>query len=174
MERSNDTTCAINGIYTILDIPVWVWIICVHLIFIGLRATKKRTISRSKLLIVPSIFLIVLFRQLMITAAWRLILVSLLSLILGFMMNWASTKKTSITIEGKYIIVPGTWQVFVLVMVNFLVKYVLSYMHVENPALAFLYSVLKMVVSGLSVGCLLGRNLCYYYMSFRGDGSTNM
>ena len=153
--------------------PVWVWAIFFHLIFIGLRATKESTLSRSKLLIAPAIFLTFFVRRLGKVVAWQLMVVGLLSLIVGGIINWILTKKVPIKVEDKLITLPGTWQTFILVMMNFSIKYIFGYMHVVNPALATQYRLLEMVASGLGVGLLLGRAFCYYYRSFRVDSRKN-
>lgn len=141
--------------------PAWVYAIFVYLMFIGLKATQRRTMYLPALFIIPVILLSL--RLYNVESADITSYFSFLALggLIGMVLAW----NTKLEMHKKTfsITLPGTWQTLFLLLAVFTVKYFFGYQQAIseefNPSLHYW----SLISSATITGIFWGKSLFYAY-----------
>lgn len=144
----------------IQETPWWVYLLFLFLVFIGLRATRARTVSSRQLFLLPIILMI-------LNLAWlseRLqdhyahLIFWAIGLTVGAVFGWLMVRKWTIKVlHYDAISLPPSWSALILILLFFIVRYffVFNYeMHPEAESHLFLADAL---ISGVMTGIFVGR-----------------
>ncbi|MDR1235572.1 MAG: hypothetical protein LBJ96_01050 [Holosporaceae bacterium] len=107
--------------------PMWVFFIFAYLVFIGIRATKDRTVHIGKIFLMPGIFFAQFLIKLIIT--WRLDICAIFftALIVSLFISHFFVKHEQLKVRGKYVFVGGSCETLIVVMIIFfliLIEYI--------------------------------------------------
>ena len=147
----------------IQNTPTYVWFIFGYLLFIGVRATKTRTVHLPKLFIVPGILIARTISSLVMKQDLYGIGLYALAAIIGiFLGNFTLRSCTIQAHKGtKSIAVPGSYGTLVFIFVIFSIRYFFGFMHATHPEQALAYTNIETIVYGLLCGTFIGRLSCY-------------
>jgi len=119
----------INIIY---NTPLWVWFLLAFLIRVGISTLKQRKISTTRLILIPSLFLVwgIYSFTIKIPINLSTILLFIGFFIFGFILlflikNFEKNKATYDS-HTKILTLPGERKTLILILVAFITKYVLS------------------------------------------------
>ncbi|MDI4632207.1 hypothetical protein J7U46_04030 [Pelomonas sp. V22] len=145
------------------NVPVWVWALLAFIIAMGLRLSREQRMSRSRLLLVPAIWLA--YGAWGVEATFGLNAAPLLAWAAGLAVSvklvrssgWASLVRK----EAGLYVVPGSWIPMGLMLTIFCAKFALGMGLAMNPALAHQTGVALgfSALFGLLSGAFLGRSL---------------
>lgn len=144
--------------------PWWVWLLFLHLVFIGVKAMKPRTVSLRKLFIIPVVLFLLKFK-IFTSGDLPLIASYILFMIVGGWIGFSSGQKTPITIikETQSIEMQGNYYTFFILISFFLIKYVFGYLQATDPDHSEKYLMLEASISAVFSGYFWGRTLAYFY-----------
>jgi hypothetical protein len=148
--------------------PVWVFFIFAYLVFIGVRATKDRTVHIGKMFLMPSIFFALFLIKLITT--WRLDICAIFfaALIVSLFVFHFSVKHEPLKVGGKYVFLNGSCETLIVVMIIFFIKYYFGYMKAVNGEQEK-YLIAEIIISGITTGFLVNKAMqCIklFYNSF--------
>ncbi|WP_341749999.1 hypothetical protein [Candidatus Tisiphia endosymbiont of Sialis lutaria] len=83
-------------------------------------------------------------------------------LIISIIVNWQFFDKPPMQINNNKIIIPGSWQPFILIIIIFSTKYFFGYMHAVNPELATKYKIIELIISSWTLGIMFFKAIYYY------------
>jgi hypothetical protein len=154
---------------TFLDLfqgtPYWVWMLFAYLLFIGIRATKKRTIFLFQASIMPIILSAwsIYSLQTNYGLSWQMLL---WILFFSFSMTTAimlyAIYQQPISIDKKSpptITLPGSYVPLIISLVYFAVKYILGATYAINPLMRdnAVLMLIDIATSGIITGIAQGR-----------------
>lgn len=144
--------------------PRWVFAIFFYLLWIGIKATRERTVLLPALFIMPTVFLALKARTL-ISANSKTLLLYFGAFILAATISYlfASRIRIKIDKQNKLITLPGSWHTLIIVLTIFSLKYVFGYLNSQHPDIAAEYAFLETLLSGACVGFSVGRISSYVY-----------
>jgi hypothetical protein len=146
--------------------PIWVWAMLAYVATTTLRATRERTASLARLLVVPALFVV-----------WGLSgLLTRHSLSLGLGVDWAVATAIGAALafcvgkpvllavdrERRRVTLAGSWAPFIRVIALFTAKYALGVTMAVRPDLREPLSWADAAVSGFSVGYFLFWGIALY------------
>lgn len=138
--------------------PWWVWLIFAELLMLGKMATKTRTVSKTRLFLIPALFLAwslwtVFFKAPLMYAAFFL---------LSAQMSFLLAEKTTFRVfqKGKTVEIPGTYMVLALSLGLFFTKYTFGFLKAMQPEIAFQHAWIDVAISAGVAGFFFGRTLC--------------
>jgi hypothetical protein len=147
--------------------PWWVYLLLAYVIFIGIKASKSRTVSLRKLFILPIIFL-ALSLEMLIThfdlnglsvCTW------IGSVLLGSAIGALLVVRQPITVDHnkKTLHLGGSWSTMILIFMIFAGKYYCGYaLHADPGAAINTHTeIIVLAISGACSGAFLGRMLSY-------------
>ncbi len=155
----------ISIIKTLSKTPWWVFAVFGYLIYLGIKSTKKRTISIIKLTIIAITFFIFSVKGL--DSLWDITdfvaYIWLVAILVGIFFGWLSFIGKEVIIDKKagLVQIPGSYNILLIFMTVFISRYVIGYFDalnlefIVNPYMIFF----KIFVSSLPPGILLGRLL---------------
>ncbi|WP_341758858.1 hypothetical protein [Candidatus Tisiphia endosymbiont of Ptychoptera albimana] len=146
-------------LYFLKATPFYVYLLFGYLIFIGVKATKQRVISPPKLFISPVVFLLFSIKG---YSSMKDLMLFFIVLIISIIVNWQFFDKPLMQINNNKIIIPGSWQPFILIIIIFSIKYFFGYMHVVNPELATKYKIIELIISSWTLGIMFFKAIYYY------------
>ncbi|GGG04480.1 MULTISPECIES: DUF6622 family protein [Cysteiniphilum] len=147
--------------------PWWVYLIFIYCLVIGIKATKPRTVSLTKLSIIPIIFTLLSLDTLISVFPLTLtnIIIWIIAILIGIGIGLiiALNGKYDVIVNNKSIHFHGGWFTFVLLVIIFISKYDVNYKLALEPALAdqFTFSLISLSVSGICSGLFVGRLIGY-------------
>jgi len=147
--------------------PWWIYVFFIALVFLGLRATKPRTIPLNRITFLPLIFTIwnILWLNERTHDHTYLILFWVIGLIVGTFIGWQTVLAWHIYADHrrKLISLPGTWTTLVFILLVFCARYYFVYNYELHPhAAPHLYTP-DAFISGLFTGIFTGRALELYH-----------
>ncbi|UCM93227.1 MAG: hypothetical protein LF884_02925 [Rickettsia endosymbiont of Cimex lectularius] len=149
-------------IYFLKATPFWVYLLFGYLIFRGIKATKQTVILPSRLFIAPVIFLLLYIKGFS-NNVQDLTLFCIL-LIISIIINWRFFDKPLIQVNNNLIIILGSWQPLILILIIFSIKYFFGYMRAVNLELAQKYKIMELIISSLVLGGMFFKAIyCYSY-----------
>ncbi len=150
----------------LMNAPLWVWPLLVALIGVGVLQMRTRQVSRTRLLVVPFVLLVVsafsihgsFQGHVMVLIAW------LCGVLLALGLNLLIVKSPG---EARYhheeqvFSVPGSIMPLILILIIFSTRFVVGTTKVMAPALAtsFIFEESVGLILGLASGLLLSRAL---------------
>ncbi|CAG9295042.1 DUF6622 family protein [Celerinatantimonas diazotrophica] len=131
--------------------PIWVWLLFLYLLRKGCNSLKPQIVLPQKTIILPAIFIILSLHQLLeqfkFAEFWLLgITVGIVS---GYMIFNAQIKQMYLTAEQQTIL-PGSYNLLILLMTVFISHYLLAVLVAVNPAA--IWSILNIAISGFTAG----------------------
>lgn len=157
----------INVIIPVLaGTPLYAWGILAYLVFIGIKATKRRTFQPMKLFIMPIIFIGINYK--LIPLADNLG-TYIFSLVTGCLTGFTIGLKTPIKIyqDLKLIELPGNYYTISLLLLFFVIKYTIGYFKATDPSMFGLYLYIDSLISGLISGYFYGTSSSYLIRYFQ-------
>jgi len=118
--------------------PFWVWLALAAIIVIGLKRTQDRTVSSSRLVLMPLIILGLAVWNLSSISGSLLALVGLgLGIVAGTSAGLAIESRAGTTQVSRGVVhLKGDWISFVVLLAIFLMRYVTTVVSVTAPTLA--------------------------------------
>lgn len=159
---------------TILHTPWWVFVLLFFLLKIGFEASKPRTVSFYRLLIIPILFTGMTIQTLTSTSEANFFnsIILTIAIFIGIVAGWWQFHKLKLEVDTqKWLIkMPGTWSTLIIILIIFTSKYYFGYELAVNPQIisqtSFIISLLS--VSGVCTGLFIGRVLfCFYQIQFK-------
>ncbi|WP_341758445.1 hypothetical protein [Candidatus Tisiphia endosymbiont of Ditula angustiorana] len=149
-------------IYFLKATPFWVYLLFGYLIFRGIKASKQTVILPSRLFIAPVVFLLLYIKGFS-NNVQNLTLFCIL-LIISTIINWRFFDKPLIQVNNNLIIIPGSWQPLILIIIIFSIKYFFGYMRAVNLELAQKYKIMELIISSWVLGVMFFKAIyCYSY-----------
>lgn len=149
----------------ILHTPSWVWLLFVLLVLMGIRNSQERAVNFLRMFIAPLIFItwglrtiITTFPQLGLTLTSYIVFI-----IPGFLIGYLLNKRyQSFFRKGSVVFKKKGYLPLIIVLLNFIVKYVLNVMLVfyNDTLFHLIYS----STNGLTVGLFFGGITYAFYM----------
>ncbi len=145
--------------------PYWIFLVFGYLIYLGIKSTKKRIVSITKLSIISVVFLIFSIKHL--NFLWDIsdfiAYIWLGTILIGIFFGWISFVGKEVIVDKKrgLVQIPGSYNVLFIVMFVFISRYIIGFISAITldltiePYMIFL----KVFVSSLPAGILLGRLL---------------
>lgn len=149
------------------EAPWWVYALLVYLVIIGIKALKTHIVSLQKLFILPLIFSVLSISSLVtdLKLSDLIIGVWILTSLMGTLTGWTFVKRLEIQVDKKQRLIEmqGTWCPLVIMLIIFASKYYFGYQLAVKPFLSedVTFQLGMVSISGLCVGLLLGRLLCF-------------
>lgn len=150
--------------------PWWVFVIFGYLLFVGLKATKPRTVPLVQLFLLPSALtiwsLINFFRNTSVifpALLWWLIILAG-GLTIGFFIY--SKRNIIINDQTKMVHLHGSWLPFILIMSIFIVKYYFGYSCAMSSSIneCSMYRLYSSYFSAFASGILMGNIVRVVYI----------
>ena len=145
------------------------YLIFLLLLFAGLKSIQRRTVTLTRLFIIPS--LLVFWSFYGIYDRWQGVLTDvyywIISLVCGSFIGWWMIYKWKIHIdrERKTLTLPGTWTTLCMAMIIFSIRYFFGYYYETHPFIPHSIFLTDIILSGIITGMFIGRsfNLWYRY-----------
>ena len=149
------------------ETPLWVYLTFIYLLYTGIKASQRRTLSLPKLFILPTLLLVWSFYSLYDRwqGHWTDVCYWIISLVSGSLIGWWIIHKWNIQIdrERKTLTLPGTWSTLWLILIIFSVRYYFGFYYATHPAIPHSMFLTDIIVSGVITGIFIGRSLNYLY-----------
>ena len=152
-----------SAILDILKItPYWVWFILVYILYVGISAAKTRIVWLPRLFIIPIILVGTKLNN-FINANLITEINYIFCFIAGCIVGYKLTTKITIEAykEKVSILIPGSYQTLVLLMVFFAIKFMFGFLKSTNQATIQDYLILEHLISFMVPGYFLGKSLCF-------------
>lgn len=147
-------------LYILKATPTYVYLLFSYLIFIGIKAIKPRIISCPiKLFIMPLVFLFLSIKRLTNIEDFLLIVTLVF---ISIFINKNILKAPLVEIENDTIILPGSWQPLLTIIVVFSIKYFFGYMKAVMPEVAQKYKMIDIAISSFVIGMTFFKAWFYY------------
>jgi hypothetical protein len=140
--------------------PLWVFFVFIYLVFIGIKATKDRTIYIGKMFLMPSVFFALFLIRLVALWRWDIFLIFLVALFISLALSYFFLRIESMKVEQSHVFVKGSYETLIVVMVIFFIKYYLGYMKAMGGELEK-YLIAEIIVSGVTTGFFLNKIIRY-------------
>lgn len=157
-----------------MNVPVWVWLILLFLIYRGVSALKPRQRPVKRLFIVPLIFFIIgvihLDDVLLYTALLFYVLSMFLFCFIRILLLWGRKISVSYDKSTCSVMMPGSSFTLLLVLGVFLFKFIASFLLAEYPNLSndLFFSIIYGAGAGIATGLSWG-GLIYVFLSIKRD-----
>jgi Family of unknown function (DUF6622) len=119
--------------------PPWVWVLLIGLIYLGLVQSRTRTVSKTRLLMLPTFMLALsLYGVYSAFGTWPIAYAAwAVGVLLSVVSNQLIRRPSGVSYSGKsrQFTVPGSWLPFLLIMAIFGVKYVAAVEQALHPSL---------------------------------------
>jgi hypothetical protein len=161
--KIRDLTIFMGTILNILKTtPCWVWFILSYVLCIGINATKTRIVWLPKLFIMPIVLVGIKINH-FINANLITEINYIFCLLIGYISGYKLASQISIKIykDKLSILLPGSYQTLVLLMVFFTIKYVFGFLSSTNPVAIQDYLILEHIISFMVSGYFIGKSLCF-------------
>lgn len=142
----------------ISNAPVWVWPLLIGLLFLGLRATKERAVSKAVLLSLPLLALLSLPTLMRMEPAILVWMLYPLGYAIGAYIGYIKQARWLIADDGLHVTVSGEWLTLTSIMILFSANFVggtISAMAPQvytSPGFVAAYLALLATTSGLFGG----------------------
>ncbi|WP_341756078.1 MULTISPECIES: hypothetical protein [unclassified Candidatus Tisiphia] len=146
-------------LYFLKATPLYVYLLFGYLVFIGVKATKQRVVFPLRLFISPVVFLLFSIKE---YSNVKDLVLFFIVLIISIIVNWQFFDKPPIQINNNKIIIPGSWQPFLLIIIIFSIKYFFGYMQAVKPELATKYKIIELIISSWVLGIMIFKAIYYY------------
>ena len=140
--------------------PTWVFVIFFYLLFVGINAMSKHSISIYKMAILPTVMTLWLLRKAMLGGSIAQVFSSFIGpLALGALAGFSLLYQKPITINRRNLTMTfaGTKLTLVVLMSIFVIKYFFGYMHATNQTFIASYGWVESALFASISGLFLGR-----------------
>ena len=146
--------------------PAWIWFVFGYLLFIGIKATEKRSVPIFLITIIPTIFFIISIKSVLSIYGFNLIFLSYwtIATLIGCLIGIIITNKTNVIVDkqNQSIEIPGSWLTFILSMIIFINKFFIGALSAIYPELktSSIVSIVLLTIT-FSSGIFIGRALYF-------------
>lgn len=146
--------------------PWWVYVLFICLMFVGVEATKTRTVAVRRLVIFPLVFVIWSLFNLyhhVIVAGNALIVYWIVFLLVGTYCGKKEVQSWKLRIDRNkgQITIPGSYSTIVLILVIFVLRFVWGYYYATKPHPSHWIYVADTITSALFTGFFVGRSFVF-------------
>jgi hypothetical protein len=144
------------------EVPWWAWALLALIIVRGVKATRPRTVYLPTLFMIPTLMLAIKLPALSgigFYAQGLYAIAALIGLVIGFLV--ANKEKTEVFKQDFSIKIPGSYQILVLLLSFFCMKFYYGFLKKTNPEQALLFVNYDLLISGFVTGFLLGKLFSY-------------
>lgn len=141
--------------------PLYVWGILFYLLYVGIKNTKRSVIHLPKLFIIPLVLLAIKYESLFSGDFLFTFVAILMGALVGILRY--SYYKIKIIEKEKSVEIPGNYEILIILISFFLLKYFFGYLQQENILTYMRYYKIDYFISGLFSGYLFGRALYFTY-----------
>jgi hypothetical protein len=157
----------------IKDTPTWVWVLFGYLVYVGINATRSRTVYLPKIFIVPTIFVVMTWHTVVtkFSINYLTILVLVGALLIGYGFGWSLVSRHEVKFDRQQLLIQisGTWSVLLIILIMFCSKYYFGFAMAMDPKivekLSFEFAFLA--ISGIGTGIFIGRSFGYLWKGLR-------
>lgn len=143
--------------------PLWVWFILAFLIKKGISATNNKPVHLVKSLIVPFIFILWGLEKVFTRFEFPLmiIMIYLIFILMGVIFSYYLYRNRRFYIKNDILFQTGSCIPLIVMLSNFLVKYILNVSLAVSPHLynTFSFNVFYGLICGFTVGLFFGNIL---------------
>lgn len=149
--------------------PLWVYGIFAYLLWVGINASKQRTLFIPILFILPTVLFGLKVDSLFKLQSTTLWLYFGSFLLVGAVIGWLQAAFSKVTIDKKTksVTIPGSWQTLVLVLLVFTLKYYFGYMQAVHPEEYQSLLLVDVATSAAITGYFYGRVFNFMYQLVR-------
>lgn len=153
-------------------VPFWAWLLVALGIYLGVSATKERSVHLFKATIMPLVFLVLTAGNLITVGSLFpvILLVWPLGLILGIAVGWNYLQKAPLSVQsGKAtLIIPGSYAILLLFPLVLVSKFVLGFALGTKDPVIYQPSVISLcfALGGFCAGAIIGKTarlFAWYY-----------
>ena len=132
ISKQQDMLDMVKNIWeALVNTPWWVYVIFVYVLIFGIRATKTRIVSLSRMFIIPIILIALSINELLTTVqpVWYNFFIWVIAILIGIYLGWLQIYHFKILIDRKKHLIqtPGTWTTLILLLIIFSTKYYFGY-----------------------------------------------
>ena len=143
--------------------PWWVYLIFVYCLIIGVKCSKPGVAPLWKMFIMPIVFGYLSIHTLLTSLSINpfVLGVYLASLVVGILLGAWQMASYKIEVDAKHRLlkIPGTWSIFIIIMIIFISKYYFGYELALDPKLVNNtgFEVALLFVSSVTTGLFIGK-----------------
>jgi hypothetical protein len=158
-----------NLIQILLHTPWWVYVLFGFILYVGIKATKMRSVPVRQLFIGPSIFTLLSIYILVgrIGDHFLYILPWGIATIIGIAIGWLEMQRLNIMVDRKHHLlkIPGSAFTLILFLLFFGSNYYYGFMSATDPERAkqIQFVIYILLVSGIGTGIMWVRGFGYFF-----------
>lgn len=146
--------------------PWWVYVLLVYLLFVGIEATKSRTLPIKKIVLLPALFTAWSLYGFYQSAQWKspiLALVWILFFAIGSFLGFkqVSTWQVTKNRQNGEITIPGNYSTLTLILLIFALKFFWGYFYAVHAEISFWISFANTLTTSLVTGLFVGRAIFF-------------
>ncbi|MGE5254868.1 MAG: hypothetical protein ACM3N7_12950 [Planctomycetaceae bacterium] len=158
-----------NLIQILLRTPWWVYVIFGYILYMGIKATKMRSVPVFQLFIVPGIFTVLSIHTLVgrIGDHFFYLIPWATATLIGIAIGWVEMNRLNIVVDRKnrLLKIPGSAFTLILFLLFFSSNFYYGFLSATDPerARGMLFVVYILLVSGLGAGVMWVRSFGYFF-----------
>ena len=158
-----------NFIQILLHTPWWVYVLFAYILYVGIKATKMRSVPVLQLFIAPSIFTILSIHTLVgrISDHFLYIIPWGIATAVGIAIGWIEMHSLNIIVDRKnhLLKIPGSVFTLILFLLFFGSKYYYGFMSVTDPERTkeIQFVIFILLISGIGTGIMWVRDFGYFF-----------
>jgi hypothetical protein len=158
-----------NLIQILLHTPWWVYVLFGFILYVGIKATKMRSVPVRQLFIGPSIFTLLSIYILVgrIGDHFLYIIPWGIATIIGIAIGWLEMQRLNIMVDRKHHLlkIPGSAFTLILFLLFFGSNYYYGFMSATDPERAkqIQFVIYILLVSGIGTGIMWVRGFGYFF-----------
>lgn len=158
-----------NFIEILLHTPWWVYVLFAYILYVGIKATKMRSVPVLQLFIAPAIFTILSIHTLIgrIGDHFLYLIPWGIAAMIGITIGWIEMHRLNIIVDRKkrLLKIPGSAFTLILFLLFFGSKYYYGFMSATDPEQVkeIQFVILILMISGIGTGIMWVRGFGYFF-----------
>jgi len=158
-----------NFIQILLPTPWWVYVLFAYILYVGIKATRMRSVPVLQLFIAPSIFTILSIHTLVGRISDHLLYIIPwgIATAVGIAIGWIEMHRLNIIVDRKnhLLKIPGSVFTLILFLLFFGSKYYYGFMSATDPERTkeIQFVIFILLISGIGTGIMWVRGFGYFF-----------